>query len=190
MKDNVIKFDKPFTFEGEEIKSLTMRGLSIRDLALAEVGWRRRFSPPPASQAWFSMGFLNILAAFAADRPINFFEEAPLSAGAKARDFLENYLQEGAGTVHIEGDLSTISFDDPERPPLEIKSCKINGNLLATQEASWAKKYNPAPTDIVSSFSGFAARLGLVAAGLEPKEENDLPLGLGLSLMQAVAPFL
>lgn len=89
----LIKFNKPYTFEGKEYNGIDLSGvekLSTEDLAEADKTFIATGQVAVMNE--MSTGYACILASKAANKPIEFFEKLPAKEGVKVKTIIANFL--------------------------------------------------------------------------------------------------
>lgn len=89
----LIKFNKPFTFEGQEYKEIDLSGiesLTVRDLEKADKMFIS--TGQVAMMNEMSTGYVCIIASMVAHKPVEFFEGLPAKEGIKVKTVISSFF--------------------------------------------------------------------------------------------------
>jgi len=89
----VLKFGKPYTFEGSEYKEIDLSGLeklTVKDLI--EIEKQFTASGQAAAVAEMSIGYASLVAAAVTKKPVEFFTGLPGREGIKVRTVVSSFF--------------------------------------------------------------------------------------------------
>lgn len=93
MKNLIIKFNKPYKFEGTEYTEVDLSGLedlTVKDLAAADKQFYAQGNVAASTET--SIAYACIVAAKAAGKPVEFFENLPVNEGIKVKMEVVGFL--------------------------------------------------------------------------------------------------
>ncbi|MFC4403321.1 phage tail assembly protein [Gracilibacillus xinjiangensis] len=93
MRDYVVEFKNPYTFEGEEFSKIDLSGLenlSTKDLIEADKQFNT--SGQMALMNEMTTGYSCIVASKATGKPVEFFEGLPAGEGLKLKNTVMGFL--------------------------------------------------------------------------------------------------
>lgn len=91
--DYIVKFNKPFKFEGAEYKEVDLsgiEGLKTKDLAEADKVFISTGQVAVMNE--MSTGYACIVASIVSKKPVDFFEELPAKEGIKIKTLISSFL--------------------------------------------------------------------------------------------------
>lgn len=91
--DYLIKFNKPYIFEGKaynEIDLSNVENISTKDLIAVDKLFYQTGNIAPSSE--MSLAYACIVASKAAGKPLEFFNQLPAKAGIKVKTVVVNFL--------------------------------------------------------------------------------------------------
>lgn len=95
VEEYIVKFRKPYEFEGEEYKEIDLSGienLTTKDLTAADKQFVTQGNVAAMNE--MSVGYACIIASKAAKKPIEFFENLPANEGIKIKNIVMGFFYE------------------------------------------------------------------------------------------------
>lgn len=94
-KKLILKFNKPYDFEGKKHEEVDLRGLdnlTTKDLITADKIFISSGQMAAVNET--SIGYVCIIASKSSDQPIEFFEKLPIKEGLKLKGIVTSFLSE------------------------------------------------------------------------------------------------